>query len=45
MRQQRDTLRLMKALITLDVLSSDLNKKEEAISYYLEVENMAHAYS
>ena len=45
MRQQRDTLRLMKALITLDVMSSDLNKKEEAISYYLEVENMADAYS
>ncbi|MDA3944074.1 MAG: tetratricopeptide repeat-containing sensor histidine kinase [Bacteroidetes bacterium] len=45
MRQQKDTIRTMSTLVALGVLSSDLRKVDEAITYYKEVEQLADAYS
>jgi len=45
MRQQNDTLRLLSTLVALGVLSSELNKGEEALNYYTEVEHLADVYT
>ncbi len=45
MRMQKDTMRMMSTLVALGVLSADLKKGDEAINYYLEVEQLADAYS
>jgi tetratricopeptide (TPR) repeat protein len=45
MKQQNDTMRLLSTLVALGVLSADLNKVDEALDYYIEVEQLADVYS